>query len=105
MEGYMDERVLKTNKLRGFDLWSRFSGAEQEGVVGEQNVCILDGPIEATTICAFKALDKIINTEIRDTYLHDRSASHASRAAGIAQPPTLTLNPQHITFPNNSRGI
>ena len=34
------------DKVRGFDLWSRFSGAEQEGVVGEQNVCTLDGPID-----------------------------------------------------------
>jgi len=31
---------------RGFDLWLRFSGAEQEGIVGEQNVCTSNGTID-----------------------------------------------------------
>lgn len=45
--GNMDiEQVLIKDKARGFDLWSRFSGAIHEGIIGEQKLCNLDVPID-----------------------------------------------------------
>lgn len=40
------EQVLIKDQARGFDLWSRFSGATHEGIIGEQRLCTLNGPID-----------------------------------------------------------